>query len=188
MISRLHRYLSSQWQRFFGLNITAITPMLFVGGQFHPRQWPIIYTLGVRAVLSLQAERADTFHGPLPARNLRLLVPDFHPPTIEQLDEGVHFIAQAISDGLPVFVHCHAGVGRAPLMAAAYLMARHGLEHQAALTTLRLARPIIRPNRRQIGRLREYEQLLRRRRQTQRAMPPAGAENRLPPVPDTPIP
>ncbi|MEF3275434.1 MAG: dual specificity protein phosphatase family protein [Chloroflexus sp.] len=188
MINRIHRYLSTQWHRFFGLNITEITPMLFVGGQFHPRQWPAIYSLGVRAVLSLQAERADTFYGPLPIRSLRLLVPDFHPPTIEQLDEGVHFMAQAIADGLPVFVHCHAGVGRAPLMAAAYLMARHGLEHRSALTTLRLARPIIRPNRRQVSRLHEYEQLLSQRRQAQRATPPAAVGSPLPPVPDSPTP
>lgn len=174
MINRMRRYVATQWQRFFGLNITPITPTLFVGGQFHPQQWPAIYALGVRAVLSLQAERPDTFSGPLPTRSLRLLVPDFHPPTFEQLDEGVHFIAHAIGDGLPVFVHCHAGVGRAPLMAAAYLMARHGLEHRAALATLRIARPIIRPNRRQLGRLREYERLLRQRRQFGHAAPPAS--------------
>jgi predicted protein tyrosine phosphatase len=132
MMRRLRHYVSTQWQRFFGLNISPVTPMLFVGGQFSARQWPAIHQLGVRAVLSLQAERADPFVEPFPMRSLRLLVPDFHPPTLNQLDEGVHFIAQAISDRLPVFVHCHAGVGRAPLMTAAYLMARHGIGSRAA--------------------------------------------------------
>ncbi|MGB9739899.1 MAG: phosphatase [Chloroflexus aggregans] len=165
MIDLVHKYVSTQWQRFFGLNISQINTMLFVGGQFHPEQWSDIYALGVRAVLSLQAERADTFSEPLPNRSLRLLVPDFHPPTIEQLDEGVHFIANAISDGLPVFIHCHAGVGRAPLMTAAYLIARHGVDHRTALKIVHAARPIIRPNRRQLVRLREYEQLLHQRRQ-----------------------
>ncbi len=161
--------------------------MLFVGGQFSARQWPAIHQLGVRAVLSLQAERADPFIEPFPIRSLRLLVPDFHPPTLNQLDEGVHFIAQAISDGLPVFVHCHAGVGRAPLMTAAYLMARHGISYRAALTKLRMARPIIRPNQRQMQRLHEYEQLLARRRQSGQPTLLSGDTGHWPPVPDTPI-
>lgn len=188
MIRRVRTYLAIQWQRFFGLNISPVTPMLFVGGQFSAQQWPAIYQLGVRAVLSLQAERADPFREPLPARSLRLLVPDFHPPTIEQLDEGVHFIAQAISDGLPVFVHCHAGVGRAPLMTAAYLMAHHGIGHRAALATLRMARPIIRPNRRQLRQLQAYEQILTRRRRAGQFTPPADGRGYWPPAPDTQIP
>lgn len=188
MMRRLRHYVSTQWQRFFGLNISPVTPMLFVGGQFSARQWPAIHQLGVRAVLSLQAERADPFIEPFPIRSLRLLVPDFHPPTLNQLDEGVHFIAQAISDRLPVFVHCHAGVGRAPLMTAAYLMARYGIGSRAALTRLHLARPIIRPNRRQLQRLHEYEQLLLQRRQSGLPTLPVGDTGHWPPVPDTQIP
>ncbi len=187
MMRHFRRYLTTQWQRFFGLNITPVTPMLFVGGQFEPYHWPTIHRLGVRAVLSLQAERADTFIEPLPTRSLRLLVPDFHPPTIEQLDEGVHFIARAIADRLPVFVHCHAGVGRAPMMAAAYLMTRHGLDHRVALATLRAARPIIRPNRRQTNRLREYERILhQRRRLGQSAARAADTASHELPDPDIP--
>src|SRR5690606_23993969 len=117
----------------------------------------LLYNLGVRAVLSLQQEHEDRFSGTPPERVHRLLVPDFHPPTLEQLSEGVEFISSAHAVELPVLVHCHAGVGRAPLMAAAYLMASRGIDHRAALAELRAARPIIDPNALQIARLREYE-------------------------------
>jgi protein-tyrosine phosphatase len=147
----------------FGLNLSQIGPLLFVGGQFLPSQWPDIYSLGVRAVLSLQAENEDRFDGPPPERTLRLLVTDFHAPTISQLGEGVAFITSAHSAGLTVFIHCHAGVGRAPLMAAAYLISRYEISYHEALRQLRAARPIVAPNLRQIARLREYEKHVHRR-------------------------
>ena len=131
-------YVRTQWQRAFGLNVSHVADLLFVGGQFAPGQWPALRALGIRAVLSLQAERADAFEGPPPERALRLLVPDFHPPTIEQLREAVAFIGAAHADGLPVMVHCHAGVGRASLTASAFLMTQ-GLGHAEAFHTVRRA-------------------------------------------------
>jgi len=140
--------------------VSRLDSLLFIGGQFRPEQWPFLHALGVRAVLSLQAEREDTFIGPQPERTLRLLVPDFHPPTIEQLREAVAFIEAAHAEQLPVFIHCHAGIGRAPLTTAAFLMMR-GLNTDAALDTIRHTRPIIALNEHQLERLREWEQINR---------------------------
>lgn len=154
-------YLRAQWRRLFGLNISQVDPLLFVGGQFHPEQWPLLRDLGVRAVLSMQAEREDDFAGDPPDRALRLLVPDFSAPTQAQLAEGVTFIATAHAEQLPVFIHCHAGVGRAPIMAAAYLVAHRQLGHREALAHLRAARPIIGPNPSQVRSLREFERHVR---------------------------
>lgn len=157
----IRSYVHSQLSRFFGLNITQVAPLLYVGGEFRANQWPQIAAMGIRAVLNLQAERVDQFEGTPPERKLHLLIPDFHPPTFREFDTGVAFIAAAHADHLPVFVHCHAGVGRAPLMAAAYLVAVHNLSTRNALTLIRRARPIIAPNPRQVIRLREYEFRLR---------------------------
>src|SRR6266542_480801 len=126
------RYLRTQWRRAFGLNVSQIDELLFVGGQFRPQQWPALHALGIRAVLSLQAEYQDQFHGPPPARSLRLEVPDFHPPTVEQLHAAVAFIQSARAERLPVMVHCHAGVGRAALTASAYLVSQ-GHDHRQPL-------------------------------------------------------
>lgn len=154
------RYLGAQWRRAVGLNISRIDDLLFVGGQFRPRQWRALRALGIRAVLSLQAEREDRFSGTPPERTLRLLVPDFHPPAIEQLHEAVAFLRAAHADRLPVLVHCHAGVGRAPLTAAAYLISE-GVSAPAALERIRQARPIIGLAPNQLARLYEWEQLQR---------------------------
>lgn len=157
----MNEYLRAQWRRFFGLNISPVEPMLFVGGQFRAEQWPLLHGLGVRAVLSMQAEHEDSFAGEPPALRLRLQVPDFTPPTLAQLAEGVTFIEEAHTADLPVFIHCHAGVGRAPIMAAAYLVASQRIGHNEALARVRAARPIIGPNAAQIGRLREFSAQLR---------------------------
>jgi predicted protein tyrosine phosphatase len=149
------------WRRYFGLNVSPIDHMLFVGGEFRPNQWPLLHALGIRAVLSLQAEHVDQFIGSPPERALRLEVIDYTAPTLEQLAASVEFIVQGHAARLPVLVHCHAGVGRAPLTAAAYLMARYTLNHRAALRYVRAARPIVNVNSHQIHRLREWEALIR---------------------------
>jgi len=152
------RYLHTQWRRGFGLNVSRIDDLLFVGGQFRARQWPALHALGIRAVLSLQAEREDRFHGPPPDRVLRLLVPDFRPPSIEQLYEAVAFIRAAHAEQLPVLVHCHAGVGRAALTTSAFLITG-GMSYAEAFAHIRRARPIIALNAIQQARLAEWERL-----------------------------
>lgn len=149
-------YLQAQWQRLFGLNVSMIDAKLFVGGQFSVAQWPELYALGIRAVLSLQAEHEDQFMEPYPLRQERLLVADFTAPSLAQLDAGVAFVQAAQAEGLPVFIHCHAGVGRAPIMAAACLMANEGLDAQRALARIRAARPISGPGPTQVARLVEW--------------------------------
>jgi protein-tyrosine phosphatase len=160
----LWHYVQTYWRRAFGLNVSPIDPLLFVGGQFRDIQWPALYALGIRVVLSLQAEYEDRFTGPDPIRTLRLHVPDFHAPSLEQLTEGVQFIAAAHAEELPVLVHCHAGVGRAPATAIAYLMAHRGMSLDSAIAMIRAARPIISVNGEQRLRLQEWEQHLRARR------------------------
>ena len=150
-------YLRTQWRRTFGLNASQIEPLLFVGGQFRAEQWSALHQLGVRAVLSLQEEAEDHFVGPPSPRVLRLLVPDFHAPSLEQLREAVDFISAAHRDELPVFIHCHAGVGRAPLTAAAYLIATRQLATHTALLYIKRQRPIIDVSNNQLDRLLEWE-------------------------------
>ena len=154
-------YLRAQWQRSFGLNVSQVEPLLFVGGQFRAEQWAALHGLGVRAVLSLQEEAEDRFLGPPPPRTLRLLVPDFHAPSLDQLRTAVDFISAAHRDELPVFVHCHAGVGRAPLTAAAYLIATRQLATHTALEHIKRQRPIIHVRNSQLDRLLEWEASLR---------------------------
>lgn len=158
--TRLWLYTVTQWRRLFGLNVSQIDDHLFVGGEFTPAQWGKLHAVGIRAVLSLQAEHEDQFEGTPPQRALRLPVEDFHPPSIDQLFEAVAFIEACRADGLPVLVHCHAGVGRASLTASAYLISR-GLSRIEAFEHIKRARPIVALNTIQLARLIEWEWRLR---------------------------
>lgn len=154
------RYLATQWRRAFGLNITQIDDFLFVGGEFECERWPLLHKRGIRAVLSLQGEREDAFCDPLPMQTLRLEVEDFHPPTLDQLYEAVTFLRATRAANLPTLIHCHAGVGRAPLTTAAFLIAE-GASASEALSRIYHARPIIRLNRGQRARLTEWEAVVK---------------------------
>ncbi|UYV84276.1 DUSP22, partial [Cordylochernes scorpioides] len=56
------------------------------------------------------------------------------------------FITQARQAGGGVLIHCVAGVSRSATLAAAYLMASGGLSTKDALTLVKAARSVIRPN------------------------------------------
>lgn len=77
------------------------------------------------------------------ARYCHLPTPDDHAPTDAQLAEGAEFIRAAIDGGGKVYIHCSAGVGRAPTMAAAYLMMKQKRGMDDALALIAAARPFI---------------------------------------------
>ncbi|MBC8163930.1 MAG: dual specificity protein phosphatase family protein [Roseiflexaceae bacterium] len=155
--AQIGRFLVTQWRRAFGLNLSRLDDLLFIGGEFPCERWPALHALGIRAVLSLQGEREDIFCDPLPARTLRLEVEDFHAPSLAQLEQAVAFLRESRQRGEPTLIHCHAGVGRAPLTAAALLISE-GASASAAVRRIHDARPIIRLNARQRARLAEWEQ------------------------------
>jgi atypical dual specificity phosphatase len=73
-------------------------------------------------------------------RELHLPVPDFTPPTLEQLAHGVAAIEQALADGQKVAVHCGAGLGRTGTLLACYLVSQ-GLGSDEAIARVRSVRP-----------------------------------------------
>ena len=56
------------------------------------------------------------------------------------------YIAEALKQGGAVYVHCYAGVSRAPTLVMAYLMGHAGLSLRQALSECVRARPQVRPN------------------------------------------
>ena len=130
-------------------SLSQITPYLHVGGQYRRRGWPKLAARGITAVVNMRLEFDDNHVGIAPPRYLHLPTPDDGPPTLEALRAGVAFITAEIERGGGVYVHCGAGVGRAPAMAAAYLVAT-GLTAAQAWTRIREVRPFIRPSPSQI--------------------------------------
>lgn len=137
------------------LRFTKIQQGLHVGGQYLARGWPILTQRGINAVVNMRIEFDDEEAGIAPDQYLHLPTIDNTPPTIDHLEQGVEFIGQVIEEGGQVYIHCEAGVGRAPTMAAAYLV-RQGMTPQAAWDLLRDRRPFIRPTLTQIERINQF--------------------------------
>jgi protein tyrosine phosphatase (PTP) superfamily phosphohydrolase (DUF442 family) len=139
------------------LSLSRITPHVHVGGQYRRHGWPKLVARGVTAVVNLRIEFDDQEAGIAPPRYLYLPTIDDDAPTLEQLEQGALFIAEEADRGGSVFVHCGAGVGRAPSVAAAYLV-HTGMSPQEAWACIREARPFIRPTQVQIAQLERFAQ------------------------------
>lgn len=131
---------------------TRIVDGLHVGGQHF--RWGLSYLreAGVTAVINMRSEFDDARAGIAPKRYLHLPTIDNTPPSLLDLERGVDFIEQELASGGVIYIHCEAGVGRAPTMAAAYLV-RQGMQPEHAWERLRRGRPFIRPTLSQIERI-----------------------------------
>lgn len=141
-------------------SLSQVSPHLHVGGQYRQRGWHLLRERGITAVVNLRTEFDDEAAGIAPERYLYLPTIDDCPPSVAQLQTGVVFIEEEIRRGGSVYVHCGAGVGRAPTMVAAYLVST-GLTTVEAWARIRQVRPFIRPKRAQIAQVRRFAESLR---------------------------
>jgi dual specificity MAP kinase phosphatase len=124
------------------LQFSKITPNLYVGPQYRKQGLRLLQTEGIHAVVNMREEKDDQALGLAPEEYCYLPTPDDEAPCIEQLRQGVEFIQRIIQKGGKVYIHCGAGVGRAPTMAAAYLI-HQGMHVEEAIATIRAIRPFI---------------------------------------------
>jgi protein tyrosine phosphatase (PTP) superfamily phosphohydrolase (DUF442 family) len=144
-------------------SVSEITPQLHVGGQYRQRGWGRLTARGITAVVNLRIEFDDEAAGIAPRRYLYLPTVDDTPPSLEDLHQGVAFIAEEIGREGGVYVHCGSGVGRAPTMAAAYLVSI-GLRPEEAWARIRKKRPFIRPKPEQASQVDRFARALLRDR------------------------
>ncbi|GIX07410.1 MAG: phosphatase [Candidatus Poribacteria bacterium] len=149
------------------LRVSRVEKGLYLGGKLTPARTRYLEERGVQAVISLQSEALDPM-GPFRAH---LWLPSFdgRPPVAEQLLLGAEFIRQQLDAGHGVYVHCHAGVGRAPTLVAVYYLLR-GLSPQESVQRVREARPFVRMNRYQLEAIESCFALLQRRRTKKEAI------------------
>lgn len=152
------------------LRYSRVTPALYVGPQHRANGKRALTQAGIAYILNMRSEFDDAAHNltldappdgsPADARAsyCHLPTPDDEAPSMAHLAQGIAFIESAIDSGGKVYIHCSAGVGRAPTMAAAYLI-RRGYGADAALDLIRSARPFIAITPPQMRRLRELEAL-----------------------------
>lgn len=124
------------------LQFSQVTPSIFVGPQYRRNGLKYLEKQGIHAVVNLRIEKDDARLGLAPQDYCYLPTIDDQAPSMEQLLIGVDFIQKVIEGGGKVYIHCGAGVGRAPTMAAAYLIST-GLSLFDALVMIKKVRPFI---------------------------------------------
>jgi hypothetical protein len=135
-------------------NYSRIEDDLFMGG-FVDSPPP-----GTRAVLNL-CEQEDPYQAEVHRWDP---IPDGSPaPELEWLRRQAEFVDRQRRAGLPVYVHCAAGISRSGLVVVAYLMQRDGLTRDQALAYVRARRPRVNPNPAFMALLLEWEAELRTR-------------------------
>lgn len=122
--------------------LSEITPQLYVGGQHYRNGYRAMLNKGITAIVNMRREHSDLDKGIGGERHLQLATIDNTPPGVEDLTRGVDFIRAEIDRGGKVYVHCAVGCGRAPTMAAAYLIST-GLQPADALRQIKAARPFV---------------------------------------------
>lgn len=143
------------------IRYSRITPQVFVGPQYRRMGKRKLERHGVNAGINMRSEFDDAAHELEFPRYCHLPTVDDDPPGLEQLNVGAEFIDQVVKDGGKVYIHCAGGIGRAPTMAAAYLVSQ-GLGLDEAIARIRSARPFIRIMPSQMARLRQFEGTLKR--------------------------
>lgn len=124
------------------LRYCRVTPQLFVGSQYRQMGLQHLRDHGIRAVVNMRKEFDSSQYGLAPEHYCYLPTTDDTAPSLTDVRKGSAFIQSMIDSGEKVYIHCGAGVGRAPTMAAAYLMST-GLSLEDALAAIRKVRPFI---------------------------------------------
>lgn len=138
------------------LHHSEVTPQLYVGPQYGRRGKEALERAGITAGVNLRTEFDDAAHGLALVDYCHLPTVDDDAPSPDALARGVAFVRDQIGAGRKVYIHCAGGVGRAPTLAAAYLIST-GMARDEAIETIRQARPFIDITPPQMAALAEYE-------------------------------
>lgn len=140
------------------LGFSQVTPQLYVGPQYGLAGKQKLERQGIHNDVNMRIEFDDAEQGLALQNYCHLPTVDDDAPTMEQLQEGVRFIREAITAGEKVYIHCAGGIGRAPTMAAAYLISE-GMRLQDAVAKIKAVRPFISITPIQMAQLERFEQM-----------------------------
>lgn len=158
----VHRHTKGVSRR----KLSEITPQMHVGGQHNGKGYDRLLHRGITAIVNMREKKfSDEGKGIGGERHLHLPTADHTPPSLEALKRGVAFISREIEQHKGrVYIHCRAGCGRAPSMAAAYLIST-GMTRKEALRFIKKSRPFIDLNKFQLLVLDQFEAYWRDTRQ-----------------------
>ncbi|MHA1712606.1 MAG: protein-tyrosine phosphatase family protein [Candidatus Ranarchaeia archaeon] len=67
---------------------------------------------GIKAIVSTYPIPEDCDDRLEQFDHLKLYIPDYHPPTVKQVQSFLDFFREHVNKKMPVYVHCFAGCGR----------------------------------------------------------------------------
>src|SRR6202795_5166173 len=130
----------------FRMDMTWVTGRIAVGGGIWTAENMVaVARAGVTHIIDMQIEFDDTKLAA--AHGIEVLWnpidDDFQPKPPEIFQRGVDFAAEALDqDGTKLFIHCAAGVHRAPMMTLAVLCSM-GWTQEAAQQLIEKRRPVV---------------------------------------------
>lgn len=128
------------------MDITWITPRIAVGGGiWNAENMAEVARAGVTHVIDMQIEFDDTALAKPHAIEVlwNAVDDDFQPKGPEVFERGVAFAQAALGEGEgKLFIHCAAGVHRAPMMTLA-LLCSMGWEMGKAIELIESKRPVV---------------------------------------------
>jgi hypothetical protein len=142
-----------------GMHIDVVPPALFIGP--YPQlseDIDVIKACGVTAVINLQTDadmrqrsidwqRLYDYYQAVGIACYRLPIWDFNEDDlIAKLPEAVSLLKRLLDAGQHVYLHCTAGMGRAPAVAVAYLCRHHDKSLDEAFAYVKRYRPVVCPN------------------------------------------
>jgi protein-tyrosine phosphatase len=128
------------------MDMTWVTDRIAVGGGiWTDENMAVVAGLGVTHIIDMQIEFDDTDlakpHGIEVLWNP--IDDDFQPKPVEVFQRGVEFATEALDlEQTKLFIHCAAGVHRAPMMALAVLC-HQGWTQEAAQNLIEEERPVV---------------------------------------------
>jgi protein-tyrosine phosphatase len=107
---------------FAAPDAVEVIPGLHMGAAPSRRVARTMTRAGVSCAVDLRVDRDGTSPWPKPVRTFSYPLAEYGAPSVETLARISKDVAELIENGEIVYVHCRAGVQRAPMVACAVLM------------------------------------------------------------------
>ncbi|KAI8838516.1 protein-tyrosine phosphatase-like protein [Chytriomyces cf. hyalinus JEL632] len=129
-------------------SIDKVSEHVFISSFHEAEDLSLLTETGITHILSLGHNFTAKFHSHDIAYKLIAIEDDETENALDHFDDGVEFMAAAVSQNKNVLVHCMAGVSRSATFVAAYLMKSGGssVDAQAAVDAIRVGRSCVCPN------------------------------------------
>jgi len=137
---------------------SLVAPYVYIGDKRTAKDKDLLQSLGITSVVNVTKDIRNYFDMP-PFKYLKCPCDDTDVSNLtDHFDKAADFIAEAVSEGHSVLVHCHQGVSRSVSIVLAYLIKKQQMTLKEAYSKVRSARPEAKPKQNFLSQLVKFEQ------------------------------